>query len=149
MRRILGVAIIILSAFPLSTFAANGTDRSDLLKTREAVWRAWFANDGKALDDLLPADTITISSGEEQWKNKAQVLEEAVQFQRDGGKLISLEFPRTEVQRYGNVAIIYSQYRYAIEVGGKPSQASGRVTEIFVFRQGKWFNSGWHTDREK
>lgn len=149
MRRILCIVITMLSVVSAPAFAANGADNTDLLKTREAVWRAWFANDVKALDQLLPADTITISSGEEQWKNKTQVLQEAAQFHHDGGRLVSLEFPRTEIQRYGNVAVIYSKYQYAIEVGGKPSNASGRVTEIFIFRHGRWLNSGWHTDKEK
>ena len=66
-----------------------------------------------------------------------------------GGKLIRLEFPRTEIQRFGDVAITYSQYLYETEVDGKRSLTSGRVTEIFVLRRGKWTNPGWHTDTEK
>ena len=27
--------------------------------------------------------------------------------------------------------------------------SSGRVTEIFVLRDGHWTNPGWHTDTEK
>jgi hypothetical protein len=37
---------------------------------------------------------------------------------------------------------------YETEVGTKRSQTSGRVTEIFVLRNGKWTNPGWHTDSE-
>ena len=29
------------------------------------------------------------------------------------------------------------------------SASSGRVTEIFVLRDGHWTNPGWHTDTEK
>lgn len=149
MRRFLCLAVCIFSVLAVSASASNPGEQPDLLKTREAVWRAWFANDAKALDELLPPDTITISSGEEKWKGKTEVLQEAAEFHAEGGKLLALEFPRTEVQRYGDVAIIYSQYRYEVEAGGKRSQTSGRVTEIFILRQGKWLNSGWHTDTEK
>jgi len=34
-------------------------------------------------------------------------------------------------------------------MAGKRSVTSGRVTEIFVRRNGKWTNPGWHTDSEK
>jgi len=50
---------------------------------------------------------------------------------------------------FGEVAIIYSQYLYETEVDGKRSLTSGRVTETFVLRQGKWTNPGWHADSEK
>jgi hypothetical protein len=32
---------------------------------------------------------------------------------------------------------------------GKRSISSGRATEIFVRRDGRWTNPGWHTDAEK
>jgi len=113
------------------------------------VWRAWFANDTKALEMLVPRDTIVISSGEKEWKNQADILESAAQFHSKGGKLIRLEFPRTEIQRFGDVAITYSQYLYETEMDGKRTVTSGRVTEIFVLRHGQWTNPGWHTDTEK
>ncbi len=149
MRRLLCLAICTLSMLTVSASASNPVEQSDLLKAREAVWRSWFANDVKALEELLPPETLTISSGEEQWKNKTDVLKEAADFQAGGGKLLTLEFPRTEIQRFGDVAIIFSKYRYEIETGGKRSATSGRVTEIFVLSQGKWLNFGWHTDTEK
>ena len=120
-----------------------------LLRAREAVWRAWFADDKKALEELVPADTLVISAGEKEWKKQADVFRGADDFHRKGGKLIRLEFPRTEVQHFGNVAITYSEYLYEIETAGKRSASSGRVTEIFVLREGRWVNPGWHTDEEK
>jgi hypothetical protein len=92
---------------------------------------------------------IIISSGEEKWKNQADIFQSAIRFQASGGKLIRLEFPRTEIQRFGIVAITYSQYLYETEVDGKRSLTSGRVTEIFVLRHGKWTNPGRYTDSEK
>lgn len=127
---------------------AYADDRSDLLKAREQVWRAWFANDTKTLQTLVPTETIVISSGEEHWKNQSEVFAAAADFQRGGGKLIDLQFPRTEIQRFGDVAIVYSKYVLDFEVGGKRVHEVGRVSEIFVKRNGRWENPGWHTDRE-
>ena len=118
---------------------------NEQLKTREAVWRAWFANDRTALEKLLPSETIVISSGEKEWKHQAEIFKTAAKFQADGGKLIGLDFPRTEVQHFGNVAIVYSQYHLETEMKDKRTEA-GRVVEIFVLRNGKWTNPGWHTD---
>jgi Domain of unknown function (DUF4440) len=152
MGRIVRISVATAGALVLlivSGLAAMPDDRAELLKAREAVWRSWFANDRKTLEVLVPKDTIVISSGEEKWKNQADIFQSAAKFQADGGKLIRLEFPRTEIQRFGDVAITYSQYLYETEMSGKRSVTSGRVTEIFVLRQGKWTNPGWHTDSEK
>ena len=152
MLRACSITLATVSALAIllaSGLAARPDDRAELLKAREAVWRAWFANDTKTLEALVPPDTIVISAGEAKWKNQSDILQSAAKFQADGGKLIRLEFPRTEVQRYGDVAITYSQYLYEIEMNGKRSVTSGRVTETFVLRNGKWTNPGWHTDEEK
>ena len=152
MRRVMKIILAMAGALAIlivSDSTARPDDRTELLKVREKVWRAWFVNDTKTLDALVPPDTIVISSGEEKWKNQADILQSAARFQANGGKLIRLEFPRTEIQRFGDVAITYSQYLYETEVDGKRSLTSGRVTEIFVLRHGKWTNPGWHTDTEK
>jgi ketosteroid isomerase-like protein len=129
--------------------SAQTQNNDELLRVRASVWRAWFANDVKALEKLVPPETIVIGSGDLEWKNQAEVIQDAADFHSKGGKLLRLEFPRTEVQRFGNVAITYSQYLYETEEGGKRSVTSGRVTEIFVFRDGQWTNPGWHTDEVK
>ena len=152
MRRVMKIILAMAGALAIlivSDSAARPDDRTELLKVRETGWRAWFVNDTKTLDALVPPDTIVISSGEEKWKNQSDILQSSARFQGNGGKLIRLEFPRTEIQRFGDVAITYSQYLYETEVDGKRSLTSGRVTEIFVLRHGKWTNPGWHTDTEK
>jgi ketosteroid isomerase-like protein len=123
--------------------------KKQLLDAREAVWRAFFANDQAALERLIPEDTVTIEAGDNNWGNRKVVLEGSAQFAKDGGKLIKLEFPKTEIQVYGFTAVVYSNYSYELEIGGQRSQHSGRVTEIFVLRNGKWVNPGWHMDSGK
>ncbi|HUE22801.1 MAG TPA: nuclear transport factor 2 family protein [Bryobacteraceae bacterium] len=129
--------------------AAGPGEQDQLLQTRDAVWRAWFANDTQVLGKLVPKDAIVISAGEEKWKNQADVFRSAAEFRAGGGKLIRLEFPRTQIQRFADVAVVYTEYVLETEVGGKRSLDSGRATEIFVFRRGEWVNAGWHTDSRK
>jgi hypothetical protein len=143
------VAVAILAGSSTTGLVASPDERSQLLTVREAVWRSWFANDVSTLRQLVPPGTIVISAGEPQWKHQTEVLQSAVQFQADGGKLVRLEFPRTEIQRFGNVAILYSEYIVETEMKGKRSVSSGRATEVFVLHDGQWTNPGWHTDAEK
>jgi hypothetical protein len=141
--------LIALLALTVSGWAAGPDNQVELTSVRESVWRAWFANDAKLLEKLVPKGTIVISAGEKKWKYQADVLQTAAQFQADGGKLVRLEFPRTEIQHFGDVAIVYSQYLVETEVSGKRKVETGRVTEIFVRRHGQWTNPGWHTDSEQ
>ncbi len=151
MRRRFFIIAAVIAIFAGSTkgFPENPDDRGQLLKVREAVWRSWFANDVSTLKELVPPGTIVISAGEPEWKHQSEVLQTAVDFQAQGGRLVRLEFPRTEIQRFGDVAILYSQYIVETEMKGKRSVSAGRATEVFVLHNGQWTNPGWHTDAEK
>jgi ketosteroid isomerase-like protein len=122
--------------------------RKNLLDTREAVWRAYFAGDRATLEKLIPEETIAIEGGD-TWSNRQTILEGAERFAKNGGKLVKLEFPKTEIQVYGYTAVIYSNYNYELEAGGQHINQSGRVTEVFVLRKGQWVNPGWHMDQGK
>jgi len=63
-----------------------------------------------------------------------------------GGKLISLKFDRTEIQVYGDVAVLYSLFTLETEEGSKRKRSSGRATEIFRRNGDTWVNTGWHLD---
>jgi ketosteroid isomerase-like protein len=120
-----------------------------LLEAREAVWRAYFAGDRAALEKLIPAETVAIEAADNVWSNRQTILDGAEQFAKGGGKLIKLEFPKTEIQVYGLTAVVYSNYAYELETGGQRMNKAGRVTEIFVLRNGQWVNPGWHMDSGK
>ena len=117
-----------------------------LLDAREAVWRAYFSNDRAALERLIPEETVTIEAGDNNWGSRNTIFESAARFAKSGGKLIKLEFPKTEIQVYGYTAVVYSNYSYELEIGGQRSKQAGRVTEVFVLRKGQWVNPGWHMD---
>jgi ketosteroid isomerase-like protein len=121
-------------------------ERKRLLDAREAVWRAYFTGDRAALEKLLPEELLTLEASGGDWGNRQAVLESATRFAASGGKLIKLEFPKTEIQVYGFTAIVYSTYVYEIEQGGNRTTSSGRVTEVFVNRNGQWLNPSWHMD---
>jgi len=148
----LGLASFTILPAQAADFAATqltSSQRKELLAAREQVWRAWFANDQKALDQLLPADTLAINNGEEAWENREAVLRGSREFASGGGRLVRLEFPRVEIQSYGDVAVIYSLYVFETETNGERKTSSGRATEVFLRKNGRWTNPGWHMDSGK
>jgi ketosteroid isomerase-like protein len=120
--------------------------KKQLLAAREAVWRSYFANDRAPLERLIPEDTITIEASGTRFQDREAVFAGSAAFAKSGAKLVRLEFPQTEIQCYGYTAIVYSTYSYDLEVNGERSSHSGRVTEVFVKRNGQWVNPGWHMD---
>ncbi len=121
--------------------------REKILADREAVWRAWFEGDQAELARLVPPETIAIGADREAWSKRDDVLAASRAFAEAGGKLRELEFPRTEIQSFGDVAVVYTSYRFTTELDGKVETSTGRGTEIFVFRGERWVNPGWHLDR--
>lgn len=123
--------------------------REHILKAREAVWKAFFANDRAALARLIPEEAIAIDGGGDQWSDRAKILADAKSFADGGGKLVRLEFPKTEMQIYGDTIIIYTTYLYELEMNGNRMTKSGRGVEIFVRRGDDLVNTGWHLDDRK
>jgi hypothetical protein len=118
-------------------------ERAALLKAREAVWRAWFAGDQATLSKLLPPELITIEPGSTTFGTLQSNLDGSRGFATGGGKLTRLVFPSTEIQAYGNTAIIYTSYEMDLTTGGQSRSERGMATEVFVFKDGQWLNTGW------
>jgi hypothetical protein len=120
----------------------DGEERAALMKAREAVWRAWFAGDRDALVTLLPPELITIESS-----GSLGTLESTITasrgFAASGGTLVRLAFPTTEIQVYGNTAILYTSYEMDLRSGGQTHGERGMATEVFVWKNGHWLNTGW------
>ena len=127
----------------------SSDERTDLLAARESVWRAFFDNDQQGLREVLPRELIAIDPGIEPWSNMDQTIRNASDFASGGSKLVRLEFPRTEILAYGPVAILFTTYRFEVDKDGQRDVTSGRGTEVFVRRHGRWVNSGWHLDSGK
>ena len=123
--------------------------RERLLAKRDAVWKAWFANDRPVLERMIPAEAVAINSGSQEWSHRDEILAGAKAFADSGAKLVKLEFPKTEIQAYGNTVLIYTSYVYETERNGQRTTTSGRGTEMFVRRGDELVNVGWHLDDEK
>jgi hypothetical protein len=131
------------------TTTLDAKSKADLLATRELAWRAWFAGDDKTLEAMLPTEFIGVGWGEGSWSTKAQSIAGSQEFAKNGGKLTTLEFPKTEIQSYGDVAFVYSTYKVTFMASGQPVVQEGRATEVFVRKNGKWLHPGWHLDSGK
>lgn len=127
----------------MSAYRALGQDeRASLLQARESVWRAWFAGDANALSRILVPELMTIGQDGSIGTRQSN-LEHARAFAASGGKLTRLEFPSTQIQAYGNTAILYSSYVMELQTGGATTTERGMATEIFVRRNGEWVHTGW------
>jgi Domain of unknown function (DUF4440) len=118
-------------------------EKKDVLATREAVWRAWFAGDTRRLTSLLPAELITIEAQSDKFGTLETNLERSRRFAASGGRLTRLTFPTTEFQAYGATVILYTTYEMDLLVDGKTSTERGAATEVFVHRNGGWVHTGW------
>jgi hypothetical protein len=125
--------------------ASNDVD-PEVLAVREAAWRAYFAGDEKTLQTLLPAEFIGISMNDVPFADLATTLEGAREFKRKGGRLVRLAFPETRSQRFGDVVVLYGRYEVVLFSEEAERTMSGRLTEVFVRRNGKWVHPGWHLD---
>ncbi len=146
------LALLLLAPVPALAQQPETLDeksRADLLATRERAWRAWFSGDRATLEAMLPPDFIGIGWGGGAWNNRESSLAQSETFAREGGKLTLLEFPRTEIQVYGDVAVVYSDYQVGYRTGGESVIQSGRATEVFLRRNGRWLHPAWHLDSGK
>ncbi len=139
------------NATPIPPASLPAALRQQILDARAAVWRAYFTNDQATLEKLIPDEAVAINDGSEQWDDRAAILAGAKRFAASGAKLVSLEFPKTEMQVYGSgtLVILYTTYRYELDTSGVKTTTAGRGTEVFVRRGGAFLNAGWHLERSK
>jgi len=151
------IAIIAILAMPLPLPAqapspappAPARDTAidpEILRLRESAWRAWFGGDEAALRSLLPPEFIGIDMGDGPFSDLEKTIVESRAFHAGGGRLVRLEFPETRAQRLGDVVVLYGRYSVVLESEGQERTLAGRLTEIFVLREGRWWHPGWHLD---
>ena len=125
----------------------DSATRGEILALREAAWRTWFSNDQAGFQRIVPDELLAIGWGGGPWSDRAQNLVQMGEFAKGGQRLQSLEFPRDVFQAYGDVVILYSTFRVVlVDSAGVTETTSGRGSEVFVRRNGRWIHTAWHLD---
>lgn len=138
-------AVVFLVMLSIPVFAAESID-PDVLAVREAAWRAWFGGDEAALRAMLPEEFLAIGASGKDISNLEKTIASSRAFKESGGRLVSLSFPETHAQRFGDTVILYGSYDAKIVSGNEEREMRGRLTEVFIKRDGKWLHPGWHLD---
>jgi hypothetical protein len=130
-----------------ATAAPTGEVRKELLDARDKAWRAFFEEDpAAAIERALGREVIAIQESSERWENRERLIAMAKAMKAQNTRLLHLEFPHTEIQLFGDTAILYYTYIFATGNDNGSGTHAGRGTEIFVRRNGKWIDVGWHLD---
>ena len=135
--------LLLIGAIALQ--AAEAPD-PDVLAVRESAWRAWFSGDEKALRAMLPEDFLSISAHGSEIAGLERTIASSRAFKESGGRLVKLAFPETQAQRFGDTVVLYGSYDATYVVGTDEKHIRGRLTEVFVKRDGRWLHPGWHLD---
>jgi len=120
--------------------------QEQIVAIRDTAWRAYFANDQATMGRLFPANFISVGWSGGPWLDRAGTLADAASFASHGGSLVALEFPHTEIQLFGDVAVVFSLYIVEFNYDGVTSRQSGRATEVFQRQHGHWIHPSWHLD---
>ncbi len=149
---LLGVLLYLLPANALHAQQfgpePDAKTRTELLTLRESAWRTWFANDRAGFARVVPAELIALGWDGGPWEDRAATMKSMGEFAKAGTKISALVFPRTVMQQYGDVVIFYTTFQLTLkDAGGRAETTSGRGTEVFVRRAGRWIHTGWHLDK--
>jgi hypothetical protein len=144
-RQIVLSCLVLFTSGPLA--GANTAGLEPVLALREAAWRAWFAGDDASLRQILPEDFLAIGAGDSPIVNREETIAQSLAFRKAGGRLTSLTFPETRAQWLGaDVVVIYGSYDATYVTGEHETTMRGRLTEVFLRREGRWVHPGWHLD---
>ena len=140
--RYLASLLVVLAVFSVQAAEVD----PEVLALREAAWRAWFGGDEATLRAVLPAEFLGIDSSGAEINDLEKAIVSSRGFKEAGGKLLSLSFPETRAQQFGDTVILYGSYDATFALGGKETKMKGFLTEVFIKRGGKWVHPGWHLD---
>lgn len=122
--------------------AVDDVTRSAVLAARDAIWRAWFANDTAALRRLLPRSTT--AGGGNGWETREEIIAGSVQSKTSGRRLVALQFDDTRIHRNGDVVVVFANYTMEVDDRGRRNTITGRASEVFVLDGGIWRNPFWY-----
>jgi hypothetical protein len=120
--------------------------RKELLHARDTAWRSFFQKDLTVVERILAPELIAIQQNSDKWDDRTRLIALAKAMNEQAVQLLRLEFPHTEIQLFGDTAILYYTYVFETGLKGKSVVDGGGGTEVFVRRDGKWVDVGWHLD---
>ncbi|HEX6643497.1 MAG TPA: nuclear transport factor 2 family protein [Gemmatimonadales bacterium] len=146
------LAVVFAGSTPLHAQAfgpaPDAATEREILALREQAWRTWFANDRAGFERVVPDELIALGWDGGEWGDRARTVAEMAGFAESGMTLSALEFPRNVLQQYGDAVVLYTRFRLVLtDREGAAHEITGRGTEIFVRRDGRWIHTGWHLDR--
>jgi hypothetical protein len=127
---------------PAKADAIDDATRTAVLAARDAIWRAWFANDTAALRRLLPRST-TAGDGD-GWESRDEIVAGSVRSVASGRRLVAIRFDDTRLHAQGNVVVVFSDYTMELEEQGRRNTVTGSASEVFVRTDGVWQNPFWY-----
>src|SRR5687768_12779629 len=130
------------AAAPAKADVIDDTTRAAVLAARDAIWRAWFANDTAALRRLLPRST-TAGDGD-SWESRDEIVAGSVRSAASGRRLVAIRFDDTRLHAQGNVVVVFSRYTTELEEQGRRNTVTGSASEVFVHTNGVWQNPFWY-----
>ena len=77
------------------------------MRVQREVWDVWYAGDTARLRQLTPG-LLAINNGSDAFGDQESTVRASARFHAGGGRLVDLSFPVLRVQRFGDVAIVYS-----------------------------------------
>ena len=137
--------LVLLAMLSVPLLGAEPID-PDVLALRELAWRAWFAGDEATLRSMLPENFLGIGWGGAEISDLEKTIASSRGFKELGGRLVSLSFPETRAQRFGDTVVFFGSYEVTLATGDKETTVRGKLTEVFVKRDGRWWHPGWHLD---
>lgn len=148
---VVALAVMFATASPLSAQAfgpqPDASTQREILTLREQAWRSWFANDTAGFKRVVPDELIALGWDGGAWEDRAQTMAAMQAFAATGMTLDQLHFTRNVFQQYGDAVILYTSFHLVLKGrDGQSQETTGRGTEIFVRRNGRWAHTGWHLD---
>lgn len=145
------VAVMLAAVSPLSAQSfgpqPDAATQREILTLREQAWRSWFTNDTAGFTRVVPDELIALGWDGGAWQDRAQTMAAMRDFAATGMKLDQLHFTRNVFQQYGDAVILYTSFHLVLKgPNGEAQETTGRGTEIFVRRNGRWAHTGWHLD---
>ena len=126
----------------MSSAVIDDATRSGVLAARDAIWRAWFANDTVALARLLPRSTT--AGDDNGWESRDEIVAGSRRSAASGRQLVAIRFDDTRMYAQGNVVMVFSSYTMELEQQGQRSRVTGKASEVFVRTDSVWRNPFWY-----